>query len=127
MKRTHTIKKIIVQVRANHIPEEEPDDILHNLRNMYEEVRSLFPATYIYHSSMIPRLNDGILHDLNYINKETSAYCKSLGIKTIDHPQFGCTEINYNILRHDRIHPTFNGTSIIARNISAIYRNYYRQ
>ena len=127
MKRTHNIKKMIIHVGANHIPRDEPHEILEKLRNMYEEVKSLFPSTYIYHSAMIPRLHNGIVQPMNYINRETSAFCKSLGIKTIEHPQFGYREINFDLLRpDDGIHPNFKGTSTIARNIIAVYRNYQR-
>ena len=115
---------MIIHVGANHIPHEPPNQVITKLKHMYEEVRSMFPSTYVYHSTMLPRLDNNILHYINLINKEIETYCKTLRMKTIFHPQFGINQINFNILNDDVIHPTFNGTSIMARNIIAVYRNY---
>ena len=109
---------------ANHIPKENPLQLTQNLKAMYNEIRKMFPSTLIYNSAMIPRLENGVLYALNRINDEVASHCHSLKIKTIRYPQFGTHEINFNYLKHDTIHPTFTGTSIMAKNIIAVYRNY---
>ena len=127
IKKNHTIKKIIIHVGANHIPEMSPQQIIENMSKMYKDIRNMFPSTKIFNSAMIPRRNNDILYALNYINNKVELYCRTLKINTIKHPQFGVHELNCKILKRDLIHPTFNGMSIIARNMIAVYRNYHSQ
>ena len=124
----YNIKKMIIHVNANHITSDTMDQILQQLKNMYDEVKSLFPTTSIYHSEMLPRLNNSILSGINFINTEIAWHCKQLNIKTIEHPQFGYNEINMKMItQRDLVHPTFAGTIALARNMIAVYRNYHRQ
>ena len=127
MKSLYDIRKLIIHVGANHIPQVDPGTLTQNLSNMYSTIRNSLPNTKIYHSAMLPRNNNGVLHAVNLINNQVERHCQSIRIKSIRHSQFGEREMNLKILRDDRVHPTVNGSSIIAKNIIAVYRNYQRQ
>ena len=73
---------------------------------------------------MIPRTDNEILYALNIINNKVASYCRTLRIKSINHPQFGMKTINFKLLKHDRVHPTKEGTQIMAKNMISVYRNY---
>ena len=76
---------------------------------------------------MLPRIQNDWLRAFNFINQHVVRHCRSINIKTIRHSQFGTNEMNLKNLKYDRIHPTMNGSSIIAKNMIAVYRNYDRQ
>ena len=115
---------MIVHIGANLISDISPRDLLHDLSQMYKTIRNMFPNTTIFNSAMIPRKSDEFLYALKIINEEVELYIRTLRIKTISHLQFGTNTINYNLLKHDKVHPTKAGTILRARNMIAIYRNY---
>ena len=126
MTNSHNVNKMVVHVGANHMPHDSPNDIARHLSNMYREIKTLFPKTLIYDSSMIPRLDNRFLSATNFVNNRVTEICNQLRIKTIFHPQFGYDDINFQFLKQDGVHPTYTGTAIIAKNIIAVYRNYDR-
>lgn len=120
----YNIKKMIVHVGVNHIPDISPDQLIDRLIKMYFEIRNILPNTGVYHSGMIPRHDNQIVHAINIINKNIELHCRSLNIKTILHPQFGIHEMNFEIFKRDHIHHNVKGTSTLAMNMIAVYRNY---
>ena len=118
------IKKVIIHVGGNHLSSENPDEIINNLSTMYKTIKHTSPYTQIYHSNILPRLNQDFLSRSNYINYNIGLLCLNENIKIIKHPQYGNETINFDLLIHDHVHPTERGTSIIAKNMIAVYRNY---
>ena len=81
---------------ANHIPQVEPPRLIQELSNMYSTIRNNLPNTKIYHSAMLPRIQNDWLRAFNFINQHVERHCRSTNIKTIRHSQFGTNEMNLN-------------------------------
>ena len=72
----------------------------------------------------MPKLNEQDTNGINFINAEVGKFCDQQKIKQIQHVQFCPDHINFRSLRRDVIHPSFKGTSTLAKNMIASYRNY---
>ena len=105
---------------------DRPEVIIDKFINMYKDLHEITPISKVYHSNILPRYHNYI-SSIRFINTEMEKFCsKYNNITVIDHPQFYDSErTNYKLLKNDLVHPTPNGTSIIAKNIIAAYRKYH--
>ena len=120
-----SIENIVVHIGGNHIPYDGPEVIIDKLSNMYRNLQEITPQSKFYHSNILPRFHNYV-SGIRFINTEMEKFCRKYRINVINHPQFYDGEkTNYKLFKNDYIHPTPNDTSIIARNIIAVYRKYH--
>ena len=83
------------------------------------------PNTKLYYSDILPKINDNYTEGIHFVNTSVASFCQQNRMKVINHPQFYRDyDINYKVLKHDLIHPTYSGTSTLAKNIIAYTENY---
>ena len=126
--RQYNIKNVVIHVGGNNIPMDNPENLNIKLVQLLNHTRRLMPHSKIYFSAIIPRLGNKYLPGINNINRNMRLFCAENGFQMIPHYQFysDANNINFNLLNKDAIHPTKKGSSTIAKNIIAIYRNYKR-
>ena len=93
---------------------------------MLVTVRNLMPLTEIYYSAIVPRISDNYSTGINTVNRNIKSYCFENSFNFIPHYQFyrNPEKINYELFIEDKVHPTREGSTIIAKNIISVYRKY---
>ena len=126
MSKSYNIRKIVIHVGGNNIPNDDAATLTNKIIDMLESTRQVMPGTKIFYSAIIPRTHNNYLPAINEVNKNIRKFCAKNGFQMIPHYQFytDASTINFKLLREDIIHPTHEGTNILARNIIALYRNY---
>ena len=67
------IKNIVIRVGG--IQRDHPEKVLTNLIEIHNKIYEITPHTKVYHSNIIPRLNDNTLPGICFINSEMEKFC----------------------------------------------------
>ena len=124
----YDIKKVVIHVGGNNIPRDNSTILTKKLIEMLQNTRRLMPKAKIYFSAIIPRVKNEWLPEINTVNGNLRTFCGQNLVQFIPHYQFyeNSGNINFRLLCKDMVHPTREGTVVLARNIIAIYRNYVK-
>ena len=122
----YNIRKMILHVGGNNIPQEDPVTLTESICNLLQSTKSLMPSTELFYSAIIPRIGDNFLPGLNSVNRNIRSFCTENSVKFISHFQFylDSERINFKFFINDKVHPTREGSTILAKNMIAAYRNY---
>ena len=120
------IKKIIIHVGGNNIPQDDPSKLSHKITHLLQNCQTLMPLTKIHYSAIIPRVSDSFINGINAVNENVEHFCSENHISFIQHFQFFTKDhgMNFKMFIADKVHPTREGSSVIAKNFIASYRNY---
>ena len=113
---------MIIHVGSNEIPKVKPTILAGKIIDMYKRIKTLTPSTKLYHSHILPKIDESYLPGIRYVNNTVGNFCYGNDIKVINHQQF-CEDFNL-LSKYDFIHPTFKGTLTLAKKMIYVYRYY---
>ena len=125
----YDIENLVIHSGSNNLPYDHPDSVIKQSTTLISEIRQHIPNTKLFVSALLPKMDKNISTDISYINNEIRKYCYNQEISFITHDTFSLrnNEINYDMIRPDRVHPTKAGTGRLAGNIISEYRKFNRR
>ena len=110
---------------TNHIPDESPKDIVHEMLDFILEIKRNMPRTNIYISLILPKHDNSWLPGINYINKQICEASFEIGFRVIQHSYFATRGyINSDLISRDGVHLSRLGIKQLGMDIKRALKSY---
>lgn len=123
---TSSVSKILIHVGTNHLPKCSANDTANKIGRLLLFLREEMVNTKIYYSSILPKKDTAFLNSIYQINCQLYSLCfKTHNLFFINHTLFyKDQELNPEMFRQDRLHPSGIGTRQLARDFIQYIRGY---
>ena len=110
------VSNVIVHVGTNHLPRDDPCDVLRKISKLLLFLQKEMKESTIYFSAIIPKFGSQSFRTINFINREIQSLCSSINkMYFISHLSFTkLADLNHELYRADKIHANRKGLRQLA-------------
>ena len=83
LEKKYEIKRIIIHVGSNNIPNDEPTPLVSEISAMLREIQELMPNTKLYYSDILPKINDNYIEGIHFVNTSVANLKRMAGSRKI--------------------------------------------
>ena len=111
------VRNVIVHVGCNHLPRDDPDNVVQKICKLLSFLESNLPNANIFYSGIIPKYSNKSINMISYINTCIYHYClRNNRLNFILHKLFVTKmEMNDNLYWKDYVHPNRHGLRQLAK------------